>query len=162
MNRIIDIQVTGIGEVEALLDRIAAKAKNMRPVMSEIGNYFQNTIEESFETGRAPDGETWSPLADSTLLQKNKDGSMQSMGKLLYDEGTLFESIGYEASSTDVVAGVNAYSKDGYPYPLVHLFGSKDGKIPARKFMPIDGDGELDEGAKEEAIELLIDYISRP
>lgn len=156
----VTIKLTGTEELDRALEKLSQRANNMQPVMSEMGNYLQNSMEESFESGRAPYGEVWSPLADSTLIQKNKDGSMQSMGKLLYAEGTLFESIAFEASSRELVIGVNAYSDKGYPYPVVHQFGSEDGKIPARPFMPIDGDGKIYDDVKEELIDLLKDYIA--
>ncbi|MDA3946160.1 MAG: hypothetical protein PF439_05730 [Helicobacteraceae bacterium] len=63
------------------------------------------------------------------------------MGKLLYDEGTLRESIGHDADSKGVSVGVNAYCPDCYPYQIVQNFGSKDGKLPARRFIPTDSDG---------------------
>lgn len=156
----VTIELNGDKELDRLLEQIARRAKDMQPVMSEAGNYLKNIMEESFDSGRAPDGEVWSPLADSTLNQKHKDGSMHSMGKLLYAEGTLFDSIDYDATSNDLIIGVNAYSDKGYPYPVVHQFGSEDGKIPARPFMPIDGDGKLYDDVKEELIDLLKDYIA--
>lgn len=154
------IEVTGIEDIEAAMEQIVRRAKRMQPVMEEMGNYLENVIDKSFESGRAPDGEVWSPLADSTLIQKTKDGKPVSMGKLLYDEGTLRESIASEADSDSMAVGVNAYSKDGYPYPAVHQFGSEDGKTPARRFMPIDSDGELDGEVKEELLELLTDFFN--
>ncbi len=156
----VNVELTGSKELDDALEQILKRAKDMQPVMGEMGNYLQNTIEESFESGRAADGEVWSPLADSTLTQKNKDGSMQSMGKLLYADGTLFESIGYDASSNELAIGVNAYSDKGYPYPVVHHFGSEDGKTPARPFMPFDSNGELYDDVKEELIDLLKDWIA--
>ena len=156
----VNIEIKGIEELDRLLDQLSEHADHMQPVMDEAGNYLQNIIEESFESGRSPDGETWSPLADSTLIQKTKDGSPQSMGKLLYDEGTLSESIGYEANNEGLTVGVNAYSKGGYPYPVVHQFGSEDGKIPARPFMPIDNDGELYEDIQEELITLITEFLT--
>ncbi len=156
----ITIKATGTEEIEALFEKISRRAAHMQPAMDEVGNYLQNIIEESFESGRSPDGEVWSPLADSTLIKKSKDGKPVSMGKLLYEEGTLFESITYEADSDSMAVGVNAYSKGDYPYPVVHQFGSKDGKTPARRFMPIDSNGELDDGVKEEILDLLEDFLA--
>lgn len=152
----VTIELTGTAEIDKLFAKIIKRAKNMQPVMSEVGNYLQNTIEESFDGEHAPDGEAWTPLASSTLIQKNKKGSK----RMLYDDGTLFESIGYEATSHDLTIGVNAYSDSRYPYPIVHQFGSVDGKIPARAFMPINGDGELYGNVKEELIDLLKDFLA--
>lgn len=154
------VEMKGNEEVEALLQQLAQRAQEMRPAMEEIGNYLQNVIEESFESGRAPDGTVWTPLADSTLDRKHRDGGMQSMGKLLYEEGTLFEGIGYDADGSSVAVGVNAYSKEGYPYPVVLNFGTEDGKLPARRFMPFDENGELDDNVREEVVDLLVDFLS--
>lgn len=156
----VTIEITGADELNKLFSKIIKRVKDMQPVMDSAGEYLRNTIEESFASGRSADGEVWSPLADSTLNQKHKDGSMQSMGKLLYAEGTLFESIDYEATSHDLTVGVNAYSDGDYPYPVVHQFGSKDGKTPARPFMPINSDGELYDNVKEELIDLLKDFLA--
>lgn len=152
----VTIDLTGTEELDKLFAKIIKRVKNMQPVMSEAGNYLQNIIEESFDAERSPDGEAWTPLASSTLIEKNKKGSK----KILYDEGTLFESIAHEATSRDLTVGVNAYSDEGYPYPVVHQFGSKDGKTPARQFMPVNSEGELYSEVKEELVDLLKDFLA--
>jgi len=151
----VNIKVTGIEEIEALLEKIAKRGQDFQPALDKAGTFVENIITLSFEDERSPDGEEWSPLADSTLVKKEKAGN----SKKLYDEGTLFESIAHEADSNSLTVGVYADSK-GYLYPVVHQFGSKDGKIPARPFMPIDNDGELYGDVKEELIDLLKDFLA--
>lgn len=43
---------------------------------------------------------------------------------------------------------------------MVHQFGTEDGSVPARRFMPIDSDGKLDEGVKEEILDLLEEFLA--
>ena len=46
--------------------------------------------------------------------QTRHSSKRQKTAKLLYDEGTLRESIASEADSDSMAVGVNAYSEDGY------------------------------------------------
>jgi phage gpG-like protein len=153
----VEIKIQGIEKIDEMLEKIVKKAGDLEPVLHAIGGGMVGNIHYSFDNEQSPDGEAWDPLADSTLLDKSKHGKRSVM---LQRDMDLYNSIGFFADGDSLAVGVNAYSKGDYPYPVVHQFGSKDGKIPARRFMPIDSDGELDDGVKEEILDLLEDFLA--
>ena len=64
----------------------------------------------------------------------------------------------YEVSKDEIVIGTNANFK-GFSYPAVHQFGTKDGKTPARAFMPITLDGKLYDDVENELGEIVVEFI---
>lgn len=157
MSEMINIQVTGANQIEQALSELMGKMRSLRQPMNAIGNYMTNIMEESFDNEASPDGHVWHPLADSTKAYKAKHGG----SKILQSSGrNLRESTGYIADSDSVIIGVNAYSKDRYPYPIVHQFGTDDGKIEARPFMPITRDGELYDNVNVEVLDILLGYLA--
>lgn len=156
MSEMINIQVTGADQVDHAIAQLLDKMQNLQKPFSAVGSYLTNIMEESFDSETSPDGHAWHPLADSTKAYKEKHGG----SKILQSSGrNLRESTGYSADSNSVIVGVNAYSKDRYPYPIVHQFGTEDGKIEARPFMPITNDGELYDNAKIEVLDILLGYL---
>lgn len=156
MSEMINIQVTGADQVDHAIADLLHKMQNLQKPFSAVGSYLTNIIEESFDSETSPDGHAWHPLADSTKAYKEKYGGSKILQSK--DRNTR-ESIGYSADSDSVIVGVNAYSKDRYPYPIVHQFGTEDGKIEARPFMPITHDGELYDNAKIEVLDILLGYL---
>lgn len=157
MSEMITIQVTGADKIQQAIEELLHKAQNLDRPMHAIGAYLTNIMEGSFDSETSPDGEAWHPLAESTKAYKAKHGG----NKILQSGGrNLRESTGYSSDDKSVVVGVNAYSKDQYPYPIVHQFGSKDGKIAARPFMPITQDGELYDNVKGEVLDILLGYLA--
>lgn len=156
MSEMINIKVTGADQVDHAIAQLLHKMQNLQKPFGAVGTYLTNIMEESFDSETSPDGHAWHPLADSTKAYKAKHGG----SKILQSSGrNLRESTGYSADDTSVVVGVNAYSKDRYPYPIVHQFGTEDGKIEARPFMPITSDGELYDNAKIEVLDILLGYL---
>lgn len=162
MSEMINIQVTGADQVDHAIAQLLHKMQNLQKPFGAVGAYLTNIMEESFDSETSPDGHAWHPLADSTKAYKAKHGG----SKILQSSGrNLRESTGYSADDTSVIVGVNAYSKDRYPYPIVHQFGTdsagrnKDVHIEARPFMPITHDGELYDNAKIEVLDILLGYL---
>ncbi len=156
MSEMITIAVTGADQIDQAISELLHKAQNLERPMNAIGNYLTNIMEESFDSETSPDGEAWHPLAESTKIQKLRRGE----SKILQSrDRNMRESTGYSADSDSVIVGVNAYSKDRYPYPIVHQFGTEDGKVPARPFMPITHDGELYDNVKVEVLDILLGYL---
>lgn len=156
MSEMINIQVTGADQVDHAIADLLHKMQNLQKPFSAVGSYLTNIMEESFDSETSPDGHAWHPLADSTKAYKEKHGGSKILQSK--DRNTR-ESTGYSADNTSVIVGVNAYSKDRYPYPIVHQFGTEDGKIEARPFMPITHDGELYDNAKVEVLDILLGYL---
>lgn len=149
-------------DVNEMLAKLQNKIGDLRKPMEQIGQFLQNITEESFDNERSADGEVWHPLAESTKAYKAKYGGHKILQS---KDRNLRESITHEADSDSVIVGVNAYSKDRYPYPIVHQFGTdkagrnKDVHIEARPFMPITQNGELYDNAKIEVLDILLGYL---
>ncbi len=147
----ITIEVVGAPRLEEAIRRLQSKFKSLKSPMSEIGTSLTNLVEDSFDNERSPSGEAWHPLKESTKRYKAKHGG----SKILQSkDSNMYESINSIADDQSVVVGVNAFSKDGYPYPLVHQFGKN-----ARPFFPITKEGNLTSGVEEEIYSILEDYL---
>jgi phage gpG-like protein len=42
----------------------------------------------------------------------------------------------------------------------VHQFGTKDGTVPARRFLPFDENGDISDSLKDGTIDLIISHIT--
>ena len=124
----ISIDVTGLKNLSNQLEQYEDKLQDTKPLMQELGNHIYNTVEESFENEKTPDGKPWSPI--------QVRASDRTPEKILYDEGTMQDTLYHEEDSNTATIGLNATS-NGFPYPIVHQFGTEDEKIKARAFMPI-------------------------
>lgn len=114
-------------ETEAIL----ASLDDLTPLLKALGSAAQEIWSEKFRS----QGPGWQPLAEVTLAKRRKNGRG---AEILKDGGQLFASLTdsasegsvYELSSKALTIGTN------FEYAAVHQFGSKDGKIPKRAFLP--------------------------
>lgn len=149
--------IVDISQVQKQINRLQASGRSMKPVLTVIGSRLTNRIKMGFRTTRSPAGNPWAPL------------KMRS-GQPLSDTGRLKNSITYKADDTGVEVGTNLTSTwHGITHSIgrVHQFGATvrprwaprlafknqiSGQtvtamktvIPARPFMPINAQGDLD------------------
>lgn len=124
-------------EVQKALNSLAAKVKDMRPLMQKIAGIMHDAVEENFEQEGRP---KWKP---SKRAQKQG-------GKTLQDKGQLAASISARYDNDSATVGTNK------KYAAIHQFGGKAGRerkvnIPARPFLKLtDGDlNEIKEAVKD-------------
>lgn len=139
--------IEGLDDIQKVLAGLAKRMNTLEPYMREAINVVQNVTEESFENESSPDGTTWTPL-------KNPQNR-----KMLYDTGKMQESLYTQVFANSATIGFNAKSNE-YPYPAVHQFGTTDGKVPARPFLPIRADGELMDHVVKEIMEVFEEITS--
>ena len=142
----IAIEVQGISEAIAHLQKIGKTAKNLTPLHRHIGNILQNSIEQSFESEASPFGKSWIP-------------SKKTEGKTLTKSGDLSGGFTTDADSTGVSVGTNLV------YAAIHQFGGQAGRkrsvtLPARPFLPVSNSGELEKGVRAEIMEYLAKKLS--
>lgn len=137
--------------VKAAFATLIERGENMEPLTAEIANHLYNLTDESFETESSYTGTPWDRLSASTIRQKGNN-------KMLYHEGTLQRSLYQESTSDSAYVGVNA-TADGYTYPAVHQYGTEDGKVPARPYLPFDKHGEVYDTVIDDILLMVGDYL---
>ncbi len=119
--------------------------------MLELRNHLYNIAVDSFEHEKDPYGNNWTPLKQSTKKYK-------TTAKMLYDEGTMQNNLINISSSSQAIVGIDATYMD-FSYPAMHQFGSKDGKLEARSFMPIKEDMSLYDNVEDELGDIVVEFI---
>jgi len=148
------------------LARLQAVGQHLQPAMANVGDMLVSRVTECFERGESPDGEQWEPLAESTKrgrLRHNKsnfrkNGKLSARGRResaagaqpLVDTGNLRNSITRNVSGNSVEVGTNLI------YGALHQFGSANGDVPARPFLPTEG---LPDAWGQEAVDSIGDQI---
>ena len=56
--------------VQETLNRLQARVDDLEPVMREIAGHLTESTDEAIATQTAPDGSTWKPLAESTIVDR--------------------------------------------------------------------------------------------
>jgi len=151
------METTGQANIDEVLKRVEqveSKTSNLRPVFDEIANHLYNVTEEALERNSSPDGTAWEPLSPITIARKGHD-------RMLDGKGDMRESISVDSDNNSATIGVNALSKTGYPYPAVQHFGTEDGRVPARAFLPFDNEGDLMGVAKDGIVDFVLDHLTQ-
>lgn len=146
-------------EVIARLRQLAERVGDagMRPAYASIGELLMESTKRRFETGTAPEGARWAPLAPATVLGRlaeiggaytRKTGKLSAKGmravtgmRPLVATGSLQDTITWQPIPGGVAVGTNRFVEE-WPdgSAAVHQFGSKDGHIPARPFLGLSAD----------------------
>ncbi|MCC4116357.1 phage virion morphogenesis protein [Aromatoleum toluclasticum] len=146
--------------VRDALNRLLATlgADGMAPAMKEIGEVLQESTKQRFATSTAPDGTRWAPNAQATFDSylnrdgKNfrKDGRLGAKGaaramnkKPLVDSGRLADSIVWQLVPGGVEVGTNRFAGEWDGGAAVHQFGNRKGTIPARPFLGVSAEDEV-------------------
>lgn len=121
-------------EVRDMLTRLMSRVGDLTPVMRDIGEVVQESVQRNFEEHRAPDGSAWQPLAESTKKQRKKLGRDED--DILILNRILMGSIHPKAEKDRVVVGTDIV------YAAIHQFGGSAGRgrsvsIPKRPFLGV-------------------------
>lgn len=149
------IEIKGLEEAKQTLENLQdfASPNNMKKIMNTVGNMVYNVAMESFENQKSPFGDKWESLSKKT--EKAKKGK----GRILRLSGDLEDKWNIKASSSQVEITGNTKSKKGYPYGAAHQWGTK--RVKARKFLPIDDDGYLEDNLKNAIEDMLIKELEK-
>ncbi|MBF0424150.1 MAG: phage virion morphogenesis protein [Magnetococcales bacterium] len=138
------IDQKALDEVFAGLTRAAS---DLTPAMRAIGEHLITATQtERFDPQKDPQGQPWTPLAESTKKQKKHD-------TILDESSRLRNSIHDEAGVDEVRIGTDVI------YAAIHQLGGEAGRkdhrvtIPARPYLGAN-DQDL-----ESAMETIRDYI---
>jgi len=117
------VSTDGLDEALGTLRLLAAKGKNLSPMLDELGQDEKARVLMRFEHGEAPDGTTWQAL---------KQPRPRGGGKPLQDTGVLMGSITAQVHGNTLQVG------SATDYAHYHQFGTKH--IPARPFLGVTDD----------------------
>ncbi len=139
--------------LKSLEDKLSQK--QLQYPLNSAGNRIRNIIEESFEYQKDPiSDKSWTPLKKSTKMRKLKKGKSD---KILRKDGALEDN--WEIATTKEVKVFNNSKANKLGYGIVHQFGSSKKKIPARPFLPVNEDGELDKKLEKEVLKIFEDFL---
>ncbi len=155
------IEVKGLEELQTKLESLQNIEKKTKPLMQTLGNILQNEIEASFENESSPFGQKWQALKPSTIRQKQKLGKSSN---ILRWDGNLADKWIVKADDKKATVSNNT-NKNGFAYGLVHQFGtnkagrSKNVRIAARPFLPVDKSGHLPNRTKQAIEDATIEFM---
>ena len=131
----------------AKLHTVAERLSQPTKLGHAIANSFLTVVEDNFDSEGRP---AWAGLSPVTLARRKA-------GKMLFQSGQLRRSIVTAVSQNEVMIGTND------PKAPTHQFGAKQGQygrsnknkplpwgnIPARPFLPMDKNGNLQAEAEQ-------------
>jgi phage virion morphogenesis protein len=109
---------SNVGTAIAQLSALLARMQDLEPAFSVIGAAQREAIQKRIQRSKIdPDGGAWSPWMPSTRAHRERKGNAGQ--GLLWDDGTLLESIASQASASGVLIGTDVayagYLQDGTP-----------------------------------------------
>lgn len=159
-------------QMEAGFRRLESAGRNMAPAMRDISQGLNKVTEDNFAAEGRP---KWTPLADATKHARlggkkayKKNGELTAAAqrrqddgfRILQHTGQLAASVTTDYDSTQAVIGSNK------EYAAVQHFGGMAGRgrkveIPARPYLPLTTDGNLQPEAREEVLDTILRHLKR-
>lgn len=166
-------------QVLDVLAKLTKRMGNLQPALQALGDDMVERTKQRFDSQTAPDGTPWAPLSATTLglfagglgkSYRKKDGSLNKRGGqalagkriLIGESGDLSRQIFSKADTSSMTIWASPV------YAAMHQFGGITaansmipGKsIPARPFMPVDSDGNLDPTEQRLVLEALEEFLT--
>ncbi len=166
-------------QVLAVLQKLQKRLGNLQPALQALGDDMVERTKQRFDSQTAPDGTPWAPLSTTTLglfagglgkSYRKKDGSLNKRGSqalagkriLIGESGDLSRQIFSKADASSMTLWASPV------YAAMHQFGgitASDSmipgkRIPARLFMPLDSDRNLDPTEQRLVLETLQDFLT--
>lgn len=110
------VEIKGIEEAQKIINSLAAKSKDLKPVMREVSEIMLSSVQENFK--RQADMSTlrgWPILSTKTIKARAKKGKWP--GEILKVSGQLFDSIQPDSTNDSATVGTNV------EYAAIHHFG---------------------------------------
>lgn len=144
--------------LQAALRKIEWAVGDIAPLMRGIAAELASQTEENFGEEGRPE---WEDLSDVTTARREKNGNWP--GQILQ-----VSSAGLAASITTRATDSSALVGSNKPYAaMMHFGGTKSdfphlwGDIPARPYLPMDAEGELQPEAEEAILDLAMHHLEK-
>lgn len=166
-------------QVLDVLAKLTQRMGNLQPAFQAVGDDMVERTKQRFDWQTAPDGTPWAALSTSAREMfsvslgksyRKKDGSLNKRGSqalagkriLIGESGDLSRQIFSEADTSSMTIWASPV------YAAIHQFGGITAansmipgkRIPARPFMPVDSDGNLDPTEQRLVLEALEDFLT--
>jgi phage virion morphogenesis protein len=129
------ITATGLVENQDKLKELAARIRDLSPVLDVAAADTVTLIDDSFDQQRSPTGAPWAPHSPATTAIR---AARNRSGRILIDSGRLRQSITTNVAAKSFTFGTNV--EYGAIHQLggnVKVFGRGSLKaVPARPFLP--------------------------
>jgi len=144
--------------LQQTLNQIEDDIGDLTPLMQAIAAELASQTEENFEHEGRPE---WPELSDVTTERRAKQGHWPGQ-RLQVSAGGLAASIVTHATDSSAMVGSNK------PYAAMMQLGGKQvnfphlwGDIPARPYLPMDAEGNLQPEANETILELALTHLKK-
>lgn len=131
---------------------------DLAPLMRGIAAELHSQTEENFSEEGRPG---WTGLSDATVERRTRNGNWPGQ-MLQISAAGLAASITTQASDSSALVGSNK------PYAAMMQFGGEQsdfpnlwGDIPARPYLPMDAEGQLQPEAHEAILDLAMLHLHR-
>lgn len=129
----------GLDEALGTLRLLAAKGKNLSPLLDELGQDEKARVLMRFEHGEAPDGTTWQALKQPRRPTKKRPAYVPAGQQRIPGDNPLRDWGVLQGSITAQVIGKHTLQiGTATDYAHYHQFGTKH--IPARPFLGVTDD----------------------
>jgi phage virion morphogenesis protein len=142
--------------LQQALQEIEWAVGDLAPLMRGIAAELLNQTEENFEEEGRPE---WTGLSDATIERRTETHHWP--GKMLQ-----LSAAGLAASITSQATRNSALVGSNKPYAAMMQFGGKQtdfphlwGDIPARPYLPMDEEGNLQPEAHEAILDLALSHL---
>lgn len=160
------LSVDGVEDAIAELDDVATRMRDLSPVLEVAASDTRTLIDDSFQNSRSPDDSAWATHSDVTLMlrarraagpNRTRSGRVRAWtrqrseraaravfnAKPLIDRGRLRASIRSTSTRSSLKFGTNVIyaGPQQFGNPNNRLFNKRRAPIPARPFLPIEGEG---------------------
>lgn len=147
-------------DLQRVLNQAARQVSNTHPLMRTISAQLLSQTQQNFRAQGRP---KWSALSGETI--KNYERLGISTAGLLRRSNSLYNSIQTHSDMSSASISAGGGNQSG-AYAAIHQFGGKAGRgrnvrIPARPYLPIDKDGNLQDEAADGVHQVLMAYLRR-
>lgn len=157
-------------QLQAALRRLERAGADLAPAMRKIAQAMHKVTEDNFAAEGRP---KWKPLSEVTKHMRlggkkayKKNGALTAAAQRRQDAGfRILQHTGQLASSVTTDYG-NSHAAIGsnLQYAGIHQFGGMAGRgrkvaIPARPYLPVTADGNLQPQAREEVLDTVLRHL---
>lgn len=140
----LSVDLVGQESLASALQQLAARTNNLKPALSEVGEYLLDIHEQRFIDQTTPDGDAWTALLPQTIKRKTRKD------RILRESGILADTLSYQIGEQQLQFGTNE------EYGATHQFGRDSANIVAREWLG------LNEQQSRSVLDIITAYIQKP